>query len=303
MEMTTKEAKSNLERTLKVPGATLYYEVRGSGPLLLCISGGPTDAGMFADLAGRLADRYTVVSYDQRGHSRSALDSEPEDIPIVLHADDAANLLAAIGNGRADVYGDCGGGTIGLELVARHPELVRTLVVHEAPIMELLPDAAHWRSSYEDISDTYRAEGVFAAMGRFRATLEEGGPKYSEDMQQTEPTPEEQEMMVRMVRNFDLFIAHEIRHIVGYVPDLDAVRSASTRIVSASGENSGEQAARRAAVALAERLGIAVTYLPGAHGGWGSDPPEFAERLHEVLQEARPRGCSRRRRRVPGPGP
>jgi hypothetical protein len=29
-----------------------------------------------------------------------------------------------------------------------------------------------------------------------------------------------------------------------------------------------------------------VTYLPGAHGGWGSDPQEFAERLHEVLREA-----------------
>ena len=33
-------------KTLKVPGATLYYEVRGTGPVLLCIPGGPTDAGM-----------------------------------------------------------------------------------------------------------------------------------------------------------------------------------------------------------------------------------------------------------------
>jgi hypothetical protein len=47
--------------TVKVPGATLYIEVRGSGPVLLCITGAPSDAGMFADLAGRLADRYTVV--------------------------------------------------------------------------------------------------------------------------------------------------------------------------------------------------------------------------------------------------
>ena len=56
------------------------------------------------------------------------------------------------------------------------------------------------------------------------------------------------------------------------------------RIVSAAGETSGEQAARRAAVALADRLGIAVTYLPGGHGGWGSDPQELADRLHEALQ-------------------
>jgi pimeloyl-ACP methyl ester carboxylesterase len=273
-------------RTVRVPGATLYVEVRGSGPVLLCISGGPTDAGMFADLAGRLADRYTVATYDQRGHSRSTLDGRPEDIPVSLHADDAAAILAAVGDEPAYVYGSSGGGTIGLELVARRPDLVRTLVAHEAPLMELLPDAARWRSAFEDISETYRAEGAFAAMGKFGAIVEEGGPRYSEEMQQTPPKPEGEEMMARMTGNFDLFIAHEIRQNAGYEPDVDALRRAPTRIVSAAGETSGEQAARRAAVALAERLGVPVTYLPGAHGGWGSDPQEFAERLHEILQEA-----------------
>jgi pimeloyl-ACP methyl ester carboxylesterase len=60
--------------TLQVPGATLYYEVSGSGPMLLLIPGGPADAGVFADLAGFLADRYTVVAYDPRGNSRSVTD-------------------------------------------------------------------------------------------------------------------------------------------------------------------------------------------------------------------------------------
>jgi hypothetical protein len=56
------QQKATVEATMvNVPGATLYVEVRGSGPVLLCITGGPSDAGMFADLAGRLADRYTVV--------------------------------------------------------------------------------------------------------------------------------------------------------------------------------------------------------------------------------------------------
>ena len=87
---------------------------------------------MFTDLAGRLADRYTVVSYDQRGHSRSPLDGEPQDLPPSVHADDAAALLRAVGDEPAYVYGSSGGGTIGLELVARHPELVRRLVAHEA---------------------------------------------------------------------------------------------------------------------------------------------------------------------------
>jgi pimeloyl-ACP methyl ester carboxylesterase len=273
-------------RTLKVPGATLYYEIRGSGPVLLCITGGPTDAGMFTDLAGRLADRYTVVTYDQRGHSRSTLDGEAEDIPIALHADDAAAILEAVGWEPAYVYGNSGGGTIGLDLVVRHPRLVHTLVAHETFLIELLPDGARWRSEFDDIAEIYRTEGVFPAMGRFGAIVEEGGPKYSEEMLQAPSTPEAEEMMARMSGNFDLFIAHELQSNGGYVPDLDALRNASTRIVSAAGETSGEQAARRSAVALADRLGIAVTYLPGAHGGWGSDPQEFAERLHDVLQEA-----------------
>ena len=270
---------------LKVAGATLYVEVRGTGPILLCITGGPTDAGMFTDLAGRLADRYTVVSYDQRGHSRSALESEPEDIAVALHADDAAAILAAVGNEPAYVYGNSGGATIGLELVARHPELVRTLVAHEAPIMELLPDAERWRATFADISETYQTDGVFPAMAKFGAAVEVGGPKYSEEMQQTPPKPESEEMMGRMAGNFDLFIAHEIRQNGGYVPDIGALRNAPTRIISAPGETSGEQGARRAAIALAERLGIPVTYLPGGHGGWGSDPQEFADRLRAALRE------------------
>ena len=279
--------QENVEaRTLEVPGATLYYEIRGSGPVLFCITGGPTDAGLFSDLARRLADRYTVVTYDQRGHSRSTLEGEPEDIPVAIHADDAAALLEAVGDEPAYVYGSSGGGTIGLDLVTRRPELVRTLVAHEAPLAEILPDAPRWRSMFDDVYETYRREGVFPAMGKFGAMVEEGGPKYSEEMQAAEPTPESQEMGTRMAGNFELFIAHEIRQNGGYVPDIDALRKTSTRIVSAAGETSGEQMACRAAVALAEQLGIPATHLPGAHGGWGSDPQVFAERLHRALQGA-----------------
>ena len=63
--------ESTRANTLKVPGANLYHEVRGSGPVLLLICGGVYDAAGYAGLAQRLADRYTVVTYDRRGNSRS----------------------------------------------------------------------------------------------------------------------------------------------------------------------------------------------------------------------------------------
>jgi pimeloyl-ACP methyl ester carboxylesterase len=257
-------------KTVKVPGATLYYEIQGSGPILVCIPGGPTDAGVFADLAGRLADRYTVVAYDPRGHSRSAVDAEPQDIPVAVHADDAAALIGAAGGGPAYVYGSSGGGTIGLELVTRHPDLVRMLVAHEAPLMELLPDAERWRAAFADIHETYFTQGVYPAMGKFAAVVEEGGPKYSEEMQRAEPTPQGREMGVRMEGNFSLFLAHEIRQIGGYLPDVDAPqghldpdRQCRGRDVRAAGRLPGGLRSRRAprysghpSPRLARRLGL-----------------------------------------------
>lgn len=56
---------------LEVPGASIYYEVRGSGPILLLIHGGGGDVDKFRLIADHLADAYTVLTYDRRGHSRS----------------------------------------------------------------------------------------------------------------------------------------------------------------------------------------------------------------------------------------
>jgi hypothetical protein len=53
--------------TLNLPGANLYYEIRGSGPVLLLMPGGPADATAFRSIAGQLAPHYTVVTYDPRG--------------------------------------------------------------------------------------------------------------------------------------------------------------------------------------------------------------------------------------------
>lgn len=65
--------------TLQAPGASLYYEVRGAGPVLLLIAGGNGDTGPYQPVADHLASRRTVVSYDRRGFSRSPLAEPPVD--------------------------------------------------------------------------------------------------------------------------------------------------------------------------------------------------------------------------------
>jgi len=267
--------------TLQVPGASLYYEVRGSGPVLLMIPGGPMDAGGFTGIAERLADSYTVVTYDCRGNSRSPMQTSWDELTVGLFADDADRLLDAVGAGQAYVLGSSGGATYGLDLVARYPDRVRTLVAHEPPVSELLPDAARYHALNEQVGETYRSEGTFPALQMFTKGVgfDNGGPP-----QQAEQTPEAAAATARTGGNLELFAGRLIPIIGNYEPDLAALQRSSTRIVVGVGdESTPEQMVYRAGHALAERLGGAPAQFPGGHGGFGSHPDGFAVRLRELL--------------------
>ncbi|MET0941650.1 MAG: alpha/beta hydrolase [Mesorhizobium sp.] len=164
--MTHHPSKSS---TLKVQGAELYYEVRGSGPVLLIVPGGPQDAGVFADVSQHLADRYTVVAFDPRGNSRSTFDDEPEELSLDVQADDAAALIGALGGGPAYVFGTSGGAQIGLNLTVRYPGLVRIAVAHEPPTIMLLDEPTQALTAARELYNSYRREGVDAAMQKFFA--------------------------------------------------------------------------------------------------------------------------------------
>ena len=264
--------------TLRVPGATLHYEVSGAGPVLLLIPGGPADSGAFAPIRSVLSDRYTVVTYDPRGLSRSPLEGEPRDTTVQTFADDAHELLAVIDTGPAYVLGSSGGALVGLELVTRYPEQVQALVAHEPPLTRLLPDADEHARFGREVYDTYRTEGVGPAMGKFLASagLDQGPPPPPVD-----PTSETAEMMARMQGNLDFFLGHMWLPLGDYAPDISRLRSMP--ITVAVGEASEGQLAYRTAVALAEQLGKEPTVFPGDHGGFGSHPVAFANCLHGTL--------------------
>ncbi|NKY87336.1 alpha/beta hydrolase [Nocardia veterana] len=266
--------------TLPVPGATIYYEVRGDGPLLLLIPGGGGDAGVFDELVQVLASSFTVTAFDPRGYSRSLLDNGPEDQHVAVQADDAARLLAHLTDEPAVVLGTSSGAIVGLDLLARYPDRVRALVAHEPPCFAVLPDAAEHRAMVEEVYALLHSEGAAAAGARFLAGI---GPAMKPAPDVSELSDRAAQMWSRLAANGPLMIEHELREFTAYLPDYRALAEVSDRLVLAVGRETRGCLPYRPAVEIASRLGLEVIEFPGAHNGIRTDAEGFAHRLIEVL--------------------
>src|SRR5262245_38595439 len=106
---------------------TPYYQVQGTGPLLLIAQSGEGDADRTVDLVAQLTDDYTVVTYDRRGLSRST--GTPGTMQD--HADDVHELLTTLTDEPVAMLGCSIGAVIGLHLAVRHPGRIHTLIAHE----------------------------------------------------------------------------------------------------------------------------------------------------------------------------
>jgi len=105
----------------------IYYEVHGTGYPLLMINGLGASVEMWSPFWKRLAEHYRVILFDNRGVGRSTVPDTPYTISAM--AEDAANLLNALGIPSAFVYGASMGGQIAQSLVLDFPQKVQALVL------------------------------------------------------------------------------------------------------------------------------------------------------------------------------
>ncbi len=146
---------------------------------------------------------------------------------------------------------------------------------------ELLPDRDQVRAQLQDVYDTYRADGPDQAMPKFMSHAGLGDPPGQEPGAPAwEPTPEQ---VATMRAAAEVFLAHLLRPTTNYRPDIEALRTATPRVVVAVGATSKGQLAHRSALALAGRLGTPAVEFPGDHGGFVALPGQFAQVLHQLL--------------------
>jgi pimeloyl-ACP methyl ester carboxylesterase len=268
---------------LAVPGASLYYEVRGRGPALLIVPTGNGDATPFGPLADLLADRFTVITYDRRGFSRSPIDGDvgaAQRIPADV--EDAFGLLDHLSDPPAHVLGGSSGAIVVLAMLERDAARIRTAVSHEPPLASVLPDARGWLDTYDELYETYRTAGPETAMRAFREAM--GMTVTTRPPKEVElPRPQLEVMLSRLRHNQLFWFEHELRTYPAYLPDIPALKAASDRLVLGGGDTSREDVPYRPNVVLSERIGIPITHFPGGHVGYVTHPYEFAAALAGVL--------------------
>ncbi|MFE2283441.1 alpha/beta fold hydrolase [Streptomyces sp. NPDC059443] len=276
--------------SLRVNGATLHYEVRGRGPLLLLIPGGTGGAAAFDGVAEELAAEYTVATYDPRGIHRSPLDDPEAEQRVEEHADDALRLLELLSPGEpARVFAASSGAIAAVHLLTAHPGCVERLVAHEPPLVEVLPDAAAHRALLARVQEALRTQGLMPAMAVFAAGLKKAGetgdtgdsdgPKAGVRLPPQAAARAEQTMA-----DLPYFVGRIVPAFMSYTPDIRRLEAVSDRLVLACGQDSRGELPYRPAEFLAGRLGTELLHFPGGHTGLTTHPAEFGELLRKVFR-------------------
>ena len=280
---------------LETADADITYDVHGDIPTTdgrpaLLMIGQPMDARGFTTLASLMDDR-TVVTYDPRGLGRSTRKDGRTDNDPTVQAEDVHTVIEALRAGPVDMFASSGGAVTALALVAQHPDDVRTLVAHEPPLIPVLPDAEAAHRAQAAVRDVYDAKGSNAGMAAFIAMTSWQG-EFTEDYF-AQPTPDPAQFGMPTEDDGsrdDPLLSDRSWPVTSYRPDVDALRSASTRVLIAVGEESAGVFTGRTSQATAELLGQQPVVFPSHHGGflggehgYGGQPEAFAARLREVL--------------------
>lgn len=108
-------------------GAELYYEKHGNGPALFLVPGLGGDGRFWDPHVSELAKRFTVVVHDHRGTARSTLSKIKYSVEQM--ANDALQLIEALGFKRVHWCGHSTGGAMGQVLAITQPDRIDRLVL------------------------------------------------------------------------------------------------------------------------------------------------------------------------------
>jgi pimeloyl-ACP methyl ester carboxylesterase len=123
--------------SVAVDGTTLAYRERGAGEPVVFVHGSASDLRSWDQQLPAIGTSYRAIAYSRR-YARPNEDIEPgADDQMLPHVDDLVSLLGSIHATPAHLVGHSWGAFICLLTAIRHPQLVRSLVLQEPPVLSL----------------------------------------------------------------------------------------------------------------------------------------------------------------------
>ena len=127
----------DMQRFHSWDGTELAFRFVGSGPLLVCVPGGPGQAVEYLGELGGLSAHRTLVLLDNRGTGSSDVPADPATYRIDRIADDVEALRCHLGVDRMDLFGHSASGGVNWLYAAKYPDRLNRLVV-VAPSLRVL---------------------------------------------------------------------------------------------------------------------------------------------------------------------
>ena len=248
---------------------------QGNGPLLILIPGGGGLGEAFNGSIPVLSKFYTVVAYDRRGNGQSTVE-RPRILNPMESARDVVAIIKTMGYAKASLFGTSSGGIFALQVAQSYPEYVETVVVHEIPIVSILPEE-HTRmvdSAYE-VFQTYLDKGAEAAFRAFRASVS-GKP--------SDPAPDVPVDPKAPPHRLEYFFRYEFIVFMTYTPNLSLVKASGLPVATVEGIGSKGVFHAISAQVQSGIMGCRHIEWSGAHAPFLEDPECFAEDLNRTIQ-------------------
>jgi 3-oxoadipate enol-lactonase len=115
--------------TAPINGIDIHYRVEGRGPVLVLVHGLACGRRMWFHQVRAFRSRFTVVTYDQRGHGLTCAPKDKDAYSPGHLSRDLAGLLDHLGIGTCHLVGFSMGGGPALAFAAAQPKRVRGLVL------------------------------------------------------------------------------------------------------------------------------------------------------------------------------
>ena len=124
--------------TIEINGTRLEFVRKGSGETVVFVHGSASDLRTWHLQLDAFGKQFRTVAYSRRYHWPNAKIVNGGDYAVQEHVHDLEAVLRSLGSGPVHLVGHSYGGYICLLLAVQTPQLLRSLVLAEPPVLTLL---------------------------------------------------------------------------------------------------------------------------------------------------------------------